>query len=341
MHAARVHALDIFPRSDVMKLPRRKFLSLTAGLTALPATSRLVWALDYPTRPVHLIVGYYAGSLSDVSARLAAQSLSERLGQQVVVDNRPGAGSNIATELVVRASPDGYSLLLIATPAAAVNVTLYENLNFNFLRDIAPVATISRTPGVMALNPSFPAQTVPEFIAYAKSNPGKINYASAGIGSLLHVSAELFKFMTDVDLVHVPYHGNYMPDLLAGQVQLAFATLPSAIEFIRAGKLRALAVTGATRSDVLPDVPTVSEFVPGYESESWNGIGAPKNTPIEIVEKLNTEINAAFADPAVRAKIIELGSKPQSMTPAEFGKLMADETTKWAKVVKFANMKPE
>ena len=325
-----------------MKLPRRQFLHMATGvLAALPAFSRRAIALDYPKRPVHLFVGFFAGSLSDIMARLISEPLSQRLGQQVIVDDRPGAGSNIATELVVRAPPDGYTLLLVAAGVAAVNATLYDNLNFNFIRDIALVASISRTPGVMAVNSSFPAQTVPEFIAHAKANPGKINFASGGIGSLPHVAGELFKFMTGVNLVHVPYRGNYLPDLLAGQVQVAFATLPSAIEFIMEGRLRALAVTGATRSEVLPDVPTVGETVPGYEADGRNGIGAPRNTPVEIVNKLNSEINAALADPAMQARLVELGSEPLPTTSAEFGKFIAAETEKWGKVIKFAGIKAE
>jgi|SRR5579862_356970 len=324
-----------------MKLPRRSFLHLAASATALPVLPRAASALDYPTRPVHLFVGFFAGSLSDIMARLISEPLSQRLGQQVIVDDRPGAGSNIATELVVRAPPDGYTLLLVAAGVAAVNATLYDNLNFNFIRDIAPVASISRTPGVMAVNSSFPAKTVPEFIAYAEANPGKINFASGGIGSLPHVAGELFKFMTGVNLVHVPYRGNYLPDLLAGQVQVAFATLPSAIEFIRQGRLRALAVTGATRSEVLPDVPTVGETVRGYEADGRNGIGAPRSTPVEIVNKLNNEINAALADPAMQARLVALGSEPLPTTSDEFGKFIAAETEKWGKVIRFADIKAE
>ena len=324
-----------------MKLPRRKFLHLAASTAALPAISRIALAETYPSRPVHLIVGFFAGSQSDILARLIAQSLSERLGQQVIVDDRPGAGSNIATELVVKAPPDGYTLLLVAAGVAAVNATLYDNLNFNFIRDIAPVATISRTPAVMVVKPSFPAKTVPEFIAYAKANPGKINFASGGIGSLPHVAGELFKFMTGVNLVHVPYRGNYVPDLLAGEVQLAFATLPSVIEFIKVGRLRPLAVTGAMRTEVLSDIPTVGEFVPGYEADGQNGIGAPMNTPVEIINKLNNEVNAALSDPAVEVRLTEIGSEPMPTTPAAFGKFIADETAKWGKVIRAAGIKAE
>ena len=325
----------------MMKLPRRKFLHLAASTAALPAISRIALAETYPSRPVHLIVGFFAGSQSDILARLIAQSLSERLGQQVIVDDRPGAGSNIATELVVKAPPDGYTLLLVAAGVAAVNATLYDNLNFNFIRDIAPVATISRTPAVMVVKPSFPAKTVPEFIAYAKANPGKINFASGGIGSLPHVAGELFKFMTGVNLVHVPYRGNYVPDLLAGEVQLAFATLPSVIEFIKVGRLRPLAVTGAMRTEVLSDIPTVGEFVPGYEADGQNGIGAPMNTPVEIINKLNNEVNAALSDPAVEVRLTEIGSEPMPTTPAAFGKFIADETAKWGKVIRAAGIKAE
>jgi tripartite-type tricarboxylate transporter receptor subunit TctC len=321
-----------------MKLPRRQFLHLVAGAAAL--STRTAFALDYPTRPVHLVVGFFAGGLSDIMARLIAQSLSEQFGQQVVVDDRPGAGSNLATEIVARAPPDGYTLLLVPA-TATINATLYDNLNFNFVRDIAPVATISRTAGIMVVNLSLPTRTVPEFIAYAKANPGKINFASAGTGSLPHVAGELFEFMTGVNLVRVPYTGNYFPDLLAGQVQLAFATLTAAIEFVRGGKLRALAVTSPARSQILPHVPTVAEFVPGYEADAWVGVGAPANTPAEIIDKLNKEINTALADPAMRVRLAKLGSEPLSMRPAEFGKFIVNETEKWAKVIRAAGIKPQ
>jgi len=323
-----------------MKLPRRKFLHLAAGTAASPVLPRSASALDYPTRPIHLVVGFFAGGLSDILARLIAQALSERLGQQVVVDDRPGAGSNLATEIVARAPGDGYTLLLVPF-TATINATLYDNLNFNFVRDIAPVATISSTPGVMVVNLSLPARTLPEFIAYAKANPGKINFASAGTGSLPHVAGELFKFMTGLDLVRVPYTSSYFPDLLAGQVQVSFATVPSAIEFVRAGKLRPLAVTGRTRSRILPDLPTVGEFVPGYEADAWNGVGAPTSTPPEIIDKLNKEIDAVLADPAMQAHLTKIGSEPLSMTPAEFGKFIANETGKWANVIRAAGIKPE
>jgi tripartite-type tricarboxylate transporter receptor subunit TctC len=323
-----------------MKLPRRQFLHLAADAAALAAVSRIAWALDYPTRPVHLIVGFPAGFSPDIIGRLTAQSLSERLGQQVIVDNRPGAASNIGTELVVRASPDGYTLL-VASGANAVSATLYENLNFNFIRDIEPVASIARAPLIMTVNPSVPANTVPEFIAYAKANPGKINMASGGIGTTPHVAGELFKIMAGVDMIHVPYRVSDVPDLIAGQVQVVFAPIPTVIGFIRPGKLRALAVTSATRWEVLSDIPTVAEFVPGYEASTWFGIGAPEKTPVEIVDKLNKEVNAGLIDPKMIARLADLGGLPMPLTPAEFGKFIAEETDKWAKVIRTANIKPE
>ena len=321
-----------------MKLPRRQFLHLAAGAVALPALSRIAWAQAYPTRPVRIVVGFPPGTSSDITARLIAEWLSQRLGQQVLVENRTGAGTNIAAETVVQASPDGYSLLWV-TQTNAINATLYESLNFNFIRDIAPVAGVIRVPTVMMINPSVPAKTVPEFIAYAKANPDKINMSSPGIGSANHVLGELFQMMTGVKLVHIPYKGSQFPDLLSGQVQITFNPLPSSLNFINTGKLRALAVTSATRQAVLPDVPTVGEFVPGYEGNAWFGIGAPKNTPKEIVDKLNSEINAGLADPKLSARLIDLGGVPMSVTPAEFGKFIADETEKWGKVVKFAGLK--
>ena len=325
-----------------MKLLRRQFLHLAAGAAALPATSRFAWAQAYPTRPVHLIVGFAAGGPNDISARLIGQWLSERLGQQFVIDNRPGASSNIGTEAVVRARPDGYTLLLVPAPAA-INATLYNNLNFNFIRDIAPVAGIMRVPEVMMVNPSVPAKTLPEFIAYAKANPGKINMASAGSGSMPHVAGELFKFMTGVDMTHVPYRGGgpALIDLMGGQVQVMFEPTTSSIAYIRAGKLRALAVSTASRSAVLPDIPTVGEFVPGYEASAWFGVGAPKNTPTDIIDKLNREINAGLANPKMKERLADLGGIPMPMTPVEFGKLIADETEKWSKVVKAAHIKAE
>jgi tripartite-type tricarboxylate transporter receptor subunit TctC len=325
-----------------MKLPRRNFLHLAAGAAALPAVSCFAWAQAYPSRPVRVVVPFAAGGPGDILARLIGQWLSERFGQPFVIENRPGGGSNIGTEAVVRAPGDGYSLLL-ASGANAINAALYEKLNFNFIRDIAPVASIIRTPLVMVVNPSVPAKTVPEFIAYAKANPGKINMASGGTGTGTHIAGELFKMMAGVDMVHVPYRGGgpALTDLLGGQMQVYFPTTVTSIEYIRAGRLRALAVTTATRSDALPDLPTVSEFVPGYEASFCTGIGAPRNTPAEIIDKLNMEINAGLADPKLKARLTDLGGTVLALSPAEFGKLIADETDKWAKVVKFAGIKPE
>jgi tripartite-type tricarboxylate transporter receptor subunit TctC len=322
-----------------MKLPRRKVLHLAAVAAALPAVSRMARAENYPTRPVHIIVPFAPGITPDILARLIGQWLSERLGQPFVVENRPGAGANVGTELVAKAAPDGYTLLLV-TFANAVNATLYDNLSFNFIRDIVPVASLSRSPVVMEVNPSFPAKTVPEFIAYGKANPGKVNMASGGNGVPSHVAGELFKMMAGVDMLHVPYrNGNPLPDLLGGQVQVYFSPIPASIGFIRAGKLRALAVTGATRSEVLPDIPTVAEFIPGYEAMSWYGVGVPKNTPADIVDKLNKEINTALADPAIQARLADLGVTVLVGSPADFGKFLVDEIQKWGKVVKFANIK--
>jgi tripartite-type tricarboxylate transporter receptor subunit TctC len=325
-----------------MKLPRRTFLHLAAGAAALPAISRIAWAQAYPSRPVRIIVGFAPAGGTDIMARLIGQWLSERLGQQFVIENRPGAASNIGTEMVVNAPPDGYTLL-VATFVNAVNATLYDKLNFNFIRDIAPIASIARDPFAIEVHPSVPVKTVPEFIAYAKANPGKINMASAGIGSGNHIAGELFKMMTGVKLVHVPYRGAgpALVDLLGGQVQVMFATMSSSIEYVRAGKLRALAVTTTTRSPVLPDIPTVAEFVPGYEFSFWTGIGAPRNTPAEIVDKLNTEINAALADPKLNARLAEWGANALPGSAADFGKLIAEETEKWGKVVKFAGVKAD
>ena len=322
-----------------MKLPRRKFLHLATGAVALSALPRLAVALDYPTRPVRIIVGFAAGNASDISARMVAQWLSERLGQQFVVENKPGAGTNVGTEAVVRAQPDGYTLLFVVL-TNAINVSLYHNLKFNFIDDITPVAGIARVPVVMVVTPSFPAKSVSEFIAYAKANPGKINFASGGVGSINHVAAELFKMMTGVDMVHVPYNGNPRPDLLGGRVQVMFDTLPAAISFIRAGQLRALAVGTAARQAVLPDVPTVAESVASYEASGWQGVGAPKNIPGDIVERLNGSINAGLADAQIKARLAALGGAPMPMTAAEFKKFVADETDKWAKVIKFAGIKP-
>jgi tripartite-type tricarboxylate transporter receptor subunit TctC len=326
-----------------VKLPRRRqFLWLAAGAAVLPAVSRVARAQAYPTRPVRIVVGFAPAGASDIAARLIGQWLSERLGQQFTIENRAGAGGNIATETVVRAPADGYTLLL-AGSNDSINTTLYEKLNFNFIRDITPVAGIVRVPNVMVTNLSVPAKTVPEFIAYAKANPGKISMASAGTGTPNHMSGELFKMMSDVNMVHVPYRGGgpALTDLLGGQVQVTFSPMSTSIGYIRAGKLRALAVTTATRSEVLPDVPTVAEFLPGYEASTWAGVGAPKNTPTEIVDKLNNEINAAFADPATRARFDDLGGAMLPGSPADFGKLVADDTEKWAKVIKFAGIKPE
>jgi tripartite-type tricarboxylate transporter receptor subunit TctC len=324
-----------------MKLPRRNFLHLAAGAAVLPGVSRIARAQAYPTRPVRIIVGFAPAGGTDIMARLIGQWLSDRLGQQFVIENRPGAGTNIATEAVVNAPPDGYTLLLACLPNAS-NATLYENLKFDFIRDIMPVAGIAREPFAIEVNPSVPVKTVPEFITHAKASRGKINMASGGIGSGNHIFGELFKMMTGVNLVHVPYRGAgpALVDLLGGQVQVMFAFMSSSIEYIRAGKLRALAVTTATHSPVLPNIPTVAEFVPGYESSFWTGIGAPKNTPAEIVDKLNKEINAALADPKTKARLAAWGATALPGSPADFGKLIAEETEKWGKVVKFAGIKP-
>src|SRR5947209_11607364 len=325
-----------------MKLPRRQFLHVAAGATALPAVSRFAKAQSYPARPVRIVVGFTAGGSTDIGARLIGQWLQERLGQPFVIENRPGAGTNIATESVVRAPSDGYTLLMVG-PSSAVNATLYDKLNFVFLRDIAPVASLIRQPQIMLANPSVTAQTVPELIAYAKANPGKITRASAGVGSAGHLVGELFKMMAGVDFVHVPYRGAgpALADLLGGQVMISFAGIAGSIEYIRSGKLRALAVTTATRSQALPDVPTVGEFVPGFEAGDWLGVGAPKHTPAAIVDKLNGEIAIALADPKIRARFADLGGTALALTPAAFGKLLADETEKWAKVIRAAHIKPE
>jgi len=323
-----------------MKLARRKFLHVAAGAAVLPVATCIASALDYPARPVHVIVGFPPASGPDIVARLVGQRLSQRLGQQFIVEDRPGAGGSIATQTVVNASADGYTLLL-ATTANAINATLYPNLNFNFIRDVAPIAIINRAPFVMVVNVAVPAQVIPEFIAYAKASPHKINMASAGIGTTTQLCYELFRMMTGLDLVHVPYRASYLPDLIGGQVQGAFSTVPQAIEYVRDGKLRALAVTSTARVDILPDVPPMGEFVPGYDTEGWFGIVAPKATPKEIIDKLNNEISAVIADPKTRAQLVELGVPPVSMTRAEFGKLIADQTEKWAKVIKFANIKLE
>jgi tripartite-type tricarboxylate transporter receptor subunit TctC len=323
-----------------MKLPRRNFLHIAAGAAALPAVSRIAWAQAYPARPVHLIVGAPPGGAADIVARLMSQWLSERFGRPFVIDNRPGAATNIGTEAVVKAVPDGYTLLFV-TSINAANAALYDNLNFNFIREIAPVASIGGVPYIMVINSSVPAQTVPEFIAYAKANPGKINMGSSGSGSVSHVFGERFKMMTGINLVHVPYRGGYVPDLLSGQVQVVFGTISSCIQYIRGGMLRALAVTTATRSDVLPDIPTLAEFVPGYEASQWYGVGAPKDTSAEVIYKLNNEINAIAADPLIKARLAGLGVNPMSMTSAAFGKFIADETEKWGNVIRALNIKAE
>jgi tripartite-type tricarboxylate transporter receptor subunit TctC len=324
-----------------MKLPRRRFLHLAASAVALPAVARFAMAQTYPTRPVRWIVGYLPGGPNDVVARLTGQWLSERLGQPFIVENRPGAGTNIATEAAVKAPPDGYTLLQVSA-TAAINATLYEKLNFNFIRDIAPIAAIIRQPTILVVNPTVPATTIPEFIAYAKANPGKINMASAGIGSIPHLAGELFKTTAGIDIVHVPYRGDVpaLTDLLSGQVHIYF-TSPLVVAYIRAGKLRALAVTTSTRWEGLPDLPTVSEFLPSYEASTWFGVGAPRNTPVEIVDKLNKEINAALLDPTMKARLADLGGTTLPGSPADFGRLIADETEKWAKVIRAANIKAE
>jgi tripartite-type tricarboxylate transporter receptor subunit TctC len=325
-----------------MKLPRRQFLHLATAAAALPAISLVASAQTYPSRPVRLIVGLAAGSSLDILARLLGQWLSERLGQPFIIENRPGAGTNVATEAVVKATPDGYTLLMVS-PGNAINATLYDKLNFNFIRDIAPIASIIREPNVMVVNPSVPARSVPEFIGYAKANPGKVNMASAGNGTASHMAGELFKMMAGINMAHVPYRGGgpALTDLLGAQVQVMFPGTIASTEYIRTGKLRALAVTTAARSDALPDLPTVGDFVPGYEASLLDGVGAPKNTPAEIVDKLNKEINAALADRQIKARLADLGGTVLPGSPAVFEKLIAEETEKWAKVIKFAGIKAE
>jgi tripartite-type tricarboxylate transporter receptor subunit TctC len=325
-----------------MKLPRRTFLHMAAGAAALPAVSRIANAQAYPARPVRIIVGYAAGGGADIGARLLGQWLSERFGQPFIIESRPGAGTNLATEAVVRAPPDGYTLLLASLPNA-VNATLYEKLNFNFMRDIAPVAGIIRASNVLVVHPSLPTRTVSEFIAYAKANPGKLNMASAGIGTSSHMTGELFKMMAGVNMVHVPYRGATpaITDLIGGQAQAYFATTASTTEYIRAGTVRALAVTAVSREDALPDIAVVADFVPGFESSNWWGVGVPRNTPAGVIETLNKEINSALVDPKVRARLVDLGGKPLPGSPAELQKLIAEETEKWAKVIKFAGIKPD
>ena len=325
-----------------MRFSRRRFLNVVAGAAALPTVSRIAWAKDYPAKPVRVIVPYAPAGVADITARLIAQWLSERLGQTFVVENHPGAGTNIGTEAVVRAAPNGYTLLLVS-PANEINATLYERLNFNFMHDVAPVASIGRGPNVMVVNPSTPARTVPEFIAYAKANPSKDNMASAGNGSSQHLSGELFKMMAGVDMVHVPYRGGgpALTDLLGGQVQVYFAATASSVAYIRAGKLRALAITTATRSEALPDIPAMADFLPGYDASALYGFGAPSNTPADIIDKLNKEISAAVADARLKARLADLGIVPLPLKPVQFGQLVADETEKWGRVVKFAGLKPE
>lgn len=323
-----------------MKIPRRRFLHVTAGTVVLPAFSRIATAQAYPTRPVRLLVGFPPGGSADIFARLVAQWLAERLGQSFVIENRPGAGTNIAAEAVVRAPPDGY-MLFLAGSINAINMTLYDKLNFDLIRDFAPVAGTVRVAGVLLLHPSVPANTVPEFIAYVRANPGKVNVASSGNGTSGHVAGELFKMMTGVSMVHVPYRGETpaLSDLIGGQVQAMFATVPGAIGYIRAGTVRLLAVTTADRSKLLPEVPTLGEFLPGYAASTWNGISAPRNTPSDIIEKLNSEINAGLADAKIQARFAELGCEPMPMTPAGFGTFVANEAEKWGKVVRFAGAK--
>jgi tripartite-type tricarboxylate transporter receptor subunit TctC len=325
-----------------MQLPRRHFLQLAAGAALAPAAARAAWALDYPTRPIHLLLGFPPGGGADILARVVGQALSQRLGQPIVVENRPGAGSNLAAEAVVHAPPDGYTLLEI-TAANTSNMTLYPNLDFNFARDIAPVATLTRSAFAMVVNPSFPAKSVPEFIAYAKANPGKIDMASSGVGITTHIFGELFMIMTGLDMIHIPYRGGApaIEALLANQVQVYFSPLPEPLEQIRAGKLLALGVTTATRVAALPEVPAIGEFVPGYEASGWQGIGAPRDTPAEIVDKLNREINAMLGDPDIKARLAQLAITPFPSSPADFGRLIAAETAKWAKVIRTANIKPE
>ncbi len=326
-----------------MQLPRRRFLRMAAGAAALPAVSSIARAQSYPTKPVRMIIGYPPGGSADITARLTGQWLSERLGQPVVVESRPGAATNLATEAVVRAAPDGYTLLLVA-PANAINATLYENkLSFDSLRDLVPVAGIIRFPNVVVVNPSLPIKTIPELIAYAKANPGKLNMASSGNGSTIHMSGELFKMLTGISMVHVPYRGGApaLTDLMGGQVQVMFDNVPTSAEHIKAGKLRGLAVTSTARSEVLPDLPTVADFLPGYEASAWYGLGAPKGTPDEVIDKVNKAMNAILADPKSQARFKELGASLLPGSPADFGKLLAEETEKWGKVVKFSGAKPD
>jgi tripartite-type tricarboxylate transporter receptor subunit TctC len=325
-----------------VKLLRRQLLRLAAGAAASPVLAKLASAQTYPSRPIRLMVGFAPGSSPDIIARLVGQALSERIGQPIVIETRPGAGTNIATETVVRAAPDGYTLLLVVA-TNTINTTLYQNLNFDFIRDIAPIAGVMSVPNVMVVTPSFPVSTVPEFIAYAKANPGKINIANSGNGSTAHLAGELFKMMAGIDMVNVPYHGgaDMYAALIGGQVQVLFGLIPSTIQHVRAGQLRALAVTGATRLNVLPDIPAVNEIVPGYEATSWQGLGAPRNTAKEIIERLNAETRAALAEPKMQARLADLGGTILTLSPAEFGQLIADETKKWGEVIRTANIKVE
>jgi len=323
-----------------MKLPRRNFLHVTASAVALQALPSLASALDYPTRPVHVVVGFPAGTTVDIIARLVCEPLSQRLGQRFIVDDRPGAASNIGTETVATAAPDGYTLLLAVT-SNAINATLYKTLRFDFVRDIVPVGRIGTNPFVLVVPPSLPVKSAAEFIAYAKVSPGKLYMASQGVGTTPHISGELLKMMTGINFVHVPYKNALMPDLLAGRVQFYFSPTPLAVGYIRDGRLRALGVTSATRSAALPDVPAIAEFVPGYDVNAWLGIGAPKGMSTEIIERLNAEIVAVTTDPSIKARLLDLGVEPKPMTPAEFGKFIAAEVEKWAKVIKFANIEPE
>jgi tripartite-type tricarboxylate transporter receptor subunit TctC len=325
-----------------MKLSRRRVLRLAGAAVALPAVSRIANAQSYPSRPIRIVIGYTPAGSADITSRLMGQWMSERLGQTVIVENRPGAATNLATESVIRAPADGYTLLLVA-PANAINATLFDKLNHNFLRDIAPVAGINRFANVMEVNPSVPVKTVPEFIAYAKANPGKLSMASSGAGSTIHMSGELFKMMTGVQMTHVPYRGSApaLTDMISGQVHVMFDNIPTSIQHIRAGKLRPIAVTSTTRSDLLPEIPTVAEYLPGYEASAWYGLGVPRGTPPDIIEKLNKTVNAILSDPAVKVKFAEMGATLIMNSPAQFGKYVEDETEKWGKVVKFAGVKPD
>jgi tripartite-type tricarboxylate transporter receptor subunit TctC len=333
-------ARNIDQLSGVLKLPRRALLRLAAGAAALPALSRAAFALDYPVRAVHIIAAYPPGAAPDIIARLIGQWLSERLGQQFITDNRPGAASNIGTGIAAKAEPDGYTLL-VAVSTSTINATLYTNLNFNFVRDLVPIAGIGLTPFIVVVNPQFPSKSIPELIAHAKANPGTVNMATSGVGTGPHVAAELFQQITGVKFVHVPYRANYMPDLLSGQVPMSFAPMGTVIEFVRDGRLRALGVTPAVRSAALPDVPAIAEFLPGYDAAGWYGLVAPKGTPDEIIGKLQDAVTAGVTDATIKSRLLALGVEPKAMSTAEFGKFIADETAKWGKVVREANIKAE